>query len=273
MTKIFMSYSRADSKIVSRLIGELEAAGYQVWVDRVEIRGGEIWRREIVNAVDTSDVMVLVLSNHSIESDNVRRELDLAESGKLRILPIEIEPVTIPPEFRYQLVGIQRINLYKNYDQGLRELLGALGQDLPTLLPQKRSRVHWFLLNRLPGFIKNHRRITAFSAVIVLLALSFGAYWATQIYLPSLNTGDCPPKIGQQVNIPKGINAFSQHDVTVGGITHIFSQRTSVYVIHGKEWGIIVYGTKIGGWWWEVSDTPDGNSLGWVWEGQIEECQ
>jgi hypothetical protein len=91
-------------------------------------------------------------------------------------------------------------------------------------------------------------------------------------WLP-LKTGDCPPIIGQQVHIPEGINAWSQHDVTVGGITRTFNRQTPVYIIGGREWGIIVYDTEIGGWWWEISDTANGKSLGWVWEGQIEECR
>ncbi len=139
MAKIFVSYSRSDSATVNRLVGTLEEAGHQVWIDRAGIRGGEIWRHEIVHAIGASEVMVLVLSRHSIESDNVRKELDLGEAGKIRVLPVEIEPVTVPPGLLYQLVGIQHIKLYRDYSGGVNELLNALGQELPSVAGQKES--------------------------------------------------------------------------------------------------------------------------------------
>lgn len=273
MAKIFVSYSRADTKTVNRLIEDLEAVGFQVWVDRSGIRGGEIWRQEIVEAIVTSDAMVLVLSNHSVESDNVRKEVDLAELRKLRILPVEIEPTTITPEFLYQLVGIQRIELFKDYNQGLNQLLGALGQKRPPPPVQPKNRLLKRLLSQPSKFVKRNRRTAAILAVITLFLLSVAGYLGVRRGWLSQETGTCPPIIGQQIHIPEGVHAWEEPRVSDGGVTRTFDRLTPVYIIDGREWGIISYGTEIGGWWWEISVTANGNSLGWVWEGQMEECK
>ena len=126
MAKIFISYSRADSSIVDNLFVKLQSAGHSIWVDRVSIQGGDQWRRQIVSAIETSDVFILVLSPNSIKSKNVRKELDLAEETDIQIIPIEIKPTNIPTEMKYQLVGLQRIDFSSSFDKGYEALLSAI---------------------------------------------------------------------------------------------------------------------------------------------------
>jgi hypothetical protein len=127
MSQIFISYSRSDKSIVDEFINQLEAAGHPVWVDREGIRGGEQWRQQIVEAIEQNDVFLLILSNNSIESDHVRTEVDLAKESKKRIIPVDIQPIVIPTTMKYQLAGLQRINMYSNYEDGFQELLATLG--------------------------------------------------------------------------------------------------------------------------------------------------
>ncbi len=127
MSRIFFSYSRTDKSIVDDLIQRLEAAGHQVWLDRGGIRGGEQWREEIVEAIEGNDAFVLVLSKNSTASDHVRAELDVAKEGRKRIIPIDIQPVVIPSSMKYQLAGLQRINMHADFEHGYQELLLSLG--------------------------------------------------------------------------------------------------------------------------------------------------
>lgn len=127
MSKLFISYSRSDRDTVDQLISQLEAAGHPVWVDREGIRGGEQWRQIIVEAIEKSDAFLLVLSENSITSDHVRAEIDLAKEARKRLIPVNLQPVEVPSTMKYQLAGLQRINLYPDYDKGFQELQEALG--------------------------------------------------------------------------------------------------------------------------------------------------
>ena len=123
----FISYSRIDSKIIDTLMARLRQAGYRVWVDRVGIAGGEHWRQEIVDAIENCTVFILALSPHSVLSENVRKEVDLADSANCPIVPLELQPITnLPAKLKYQLAGIQRINLATNFEIGFRQLLDAI---------------------------------------------------------------------------------------------------------------------------------------------------
>ena len=111
MADIFISYSRKDSEQALALVERLRAAGMGVWIDQRGIEAATSWSNEIVQAVDESKAMLVLLSESSIASDNVVRELSLAFEAKKPIVPIDIETVTLPTQFRYQLAGIQRAQL------------------------------------------------------------------------------------------------------------------------------------------------------------------
>jgi len=116
MSHVFVSYSRRDSETVDNIVARLEAANFTVWIDREDIHGGELWRKAIVEAVDHAYVFVLMLSPYSVASDNVRKEVDLAEGASKPLIPMLLAPADLPAELRYQLAGIQWIDYYSNPD-------------------------------------------------------------------------------------------------------------------------------------------------------------
>ena len=54
-SRIFMSYAREDAKEADRIRAELVAAGYDVWVDTADLRGGDRWRAGIVAGIEQAD--------------------------------------------------------------------------------------------------------------------------------------------------------------------------------------------------------------------------
>src|SRR4051794_31977772 len=97
----FLSYARQDSAASERLVGRLTAAGHRIWIDREGIHGGELWRLQIVKAIESAEVFLLALTPSAVQSDNVRKEVDLAEDAKIRILPVEVAATTIPQSLKY----------------------------------------------------------------------------------------------------------------------------------------------------------------------------
>jgi hypothetical protein len=187
----------------------------------------------------------------------------------LWFIPAQVEICEVPLLWS----AYQFVSFLGDYDNGLKALLAELEQKPPPP-PPPRQPVWRLLLARLSGLFtagRRNRRIAAIWVVIVLLVLSTAAYFLVRSMLPGPKL-DCTQLIGQHVQIKEGINAWSEHDVMVGDITHIFNHLTTVYVIGGPQPGIISYGTQTHGQWWEVSETPNGKSLGWVWVGQIEGC-
>ena len=74
MTQLFISYSRKDIAFARRLAGDLEKAGYAVWWDITDLRGGDDWVRQIPAAIESSQFIVVVLSPNSVASEWVEKE-------------------------------------------------------------------------------------------------------------------------------------------------------------------------------------------------------
>ena len=127
MNEIFFSYSRSDSEFVGQMADELQARGVDVWVDTGEILAGEAWRHSIVEAIRNCKVFIIVLSPNSVASENVTKELTLAEQYDKRVLPLVIENVEIPPGLDYQLAGLQHQTFAEGeYEDNFERLVRAL---------------------------------------------------------------------------------------------------------------------------------------------------
>lgn len=126
MSHVFVSYSRQDHETVDHIVARLNTDGLKIWLDRSAIKGGDLWREEIVEAIDNAYACVLMLSPNSAASDNVRKEVDLAEGANKDLVPTLLVAVELPRRLRYQLAGIQWIEYYRDPEAKYGELLEAL---------------------------------------------------------------------------------------------------------------------------------------------------
>lgn len=109
---VMVSYSSKDRPQVLQLVQRLRSAGVAVWIDHGGIDGAQRWGEEIVNAIEACKTVLLMVSESSVQSDNIAKEVALAwESGK-HFLPLYLEDAKIPKSMAYQLAGIQHIRLF-----------------------------------------------------------------------------------------------------------------------------------------------------------------
>jgi len=124
MPQIFISYSRKDIAFVRKLAGDLETAGYDVWWDLTDLRGGDDWPRMIPAAIESSQYVIVVLSPNSAGSDWVEKEYTQALGLRKKIIPIMLKPSRVP----FPLNTINYVNFVSgDYIDNLNNLLTALG--------------------------------------------------------------------------------------------------------------------------------------------------
>jgi TIR domain len=124
MAQIFISYSRKDIGFVRKLAGDLEKAGYEVWWDLTDLRGGDDWLRVIPAAIESSDHFIVVLSPNSVISDWVKKEYTQALSLRKKIIPLMLVRSSVP----FALNTINYVDFTSDdYAANLKNLLDALG--------------------------------------------------------------------------------------------------------------------------------------------------
>jgi len=132
MPQVFISYSRKDSAFVRKLAGDLEKAGYDVWWDVSDLRGGDDWPRVIPAAIEASQYFLVVLSPNSATSEWVEKEYTQALSWRKKIIPLMLAKSAIP----FSLNTINYVDFTSDdYAASLNNLLKALGYtgELPVV--------------------------------------------------------------------------------------------------------------------------------------------
>jgi TolB-like protein/Flp pilus assembly protein TadD len=122
-----LSYSREDKVRVLDLAAKLRSAGVSLWIDQGSIDGAALWGESIVRALEDAKVLLLMVSPSAVSSHNVAKEVMLTSERKGHILPVHLEPTTIPTSLKYPLAGIQHIEFYQgDPDDNLKAILRSL---------------------------------------------------------------------------------------------------------------------------------------------------
>ncbi len=144
MLTIFLSYSRKDgAEPTSRLREELVRAGFTVWRDIEDMRGGIDWKEQLAKVLHGVDVVLVLLTPESAVSPNVEWEWRTAKSLSKPIVPVLIFPCTVPEEL--QDLHYRDLSNPENYSLGLMGLIGDLSivsrSEIETEKPADKSAV------------------------------------------------------------------------------------------------------------------------------------
>lgn len=107
---IFLSHSHKDKPFVRRLADDLKRRGVRVWVDEAEMLIGDSLISKIGDAIDSMDFVGAVLSEHSVMSAWVTRELEIAlnheiAGRRVKVLPLIVDRCEIPPFLAGKVYG------------------------------------------------------------------------------------------------------------------------------------------------------------------------
>lgn len=104
---IFISHSSLDSETAARMCQALEQDGNYCFLAPRDIRTGYEYAEEIVNGIDSSDLMILILSENSNHSPHVLREVERAVSKSIPIIVYKLSEVHLTKSMEYFLMTHQ----------------------------------------------------------------------------------------------------------------------------------------------------------------------
>jgi hypothetical protein len=134
----FISYSRADSAFAVRLAKDLRSAGYDIWLDQLDIATGSRWDDEVEFALENCKTFMIILSPESLQSQNVKDEIGYAIDAGKEILPVKIKSGEIPFRLRrFQYVDFSQ----RPYADSLEEIKSILPKghnSMSTMQIEKR---------------------------------------------------------------------------------------------------------------------------------------
>lgn len=134
---VFISYSRKNAEIMSRVDRVLRMKGIPTWTDRELIPGTSQWKAAIESAIEGAGAVVVLMSPDAKASEWIDRELEYARMRSIPIIPILIEgdPVSAVP---FELVSSQRLDMSSEdkftagTDQLIKTVLDMMGLKAKT---------------------------------------------------------------------------------------------------------------------------------------------
>ncbi len=127
--EVFLSHSSHDVEVTTRIAETLRNHGIPVWYSATNIRGAQQWQDEIGRALKRCDFFIVLLSNHSIVSEWVKRELSYALNHTQyseKILPVTLEFCDYE-SLSWTLGSFQMVDLMRDYEDGCRSILNTWG--------------------------------------------------------------------------------------------------------------------------------------------------
>ncbi|MBE2192838.1 MAG: toll/interleukin-1 receptor domain-containing protein [Anaerolinea sp.] len=121
MTFVFISYSHADKDHAEMLEIQLQERNFEVWRDN-RILPGDHWESEILKAIKDCGVFVVLMSDNSLQSAYVNKEIDHAVSLGKTIIPVLLSGDPFPKLSEIQYVNAtSQINVTPQFEATIRK--------------------------------------------------------------------------------------------------------------------------------------------------------
>jgi CRP-like cAMP-binding protein len=127
--EVFISYARADAEFAKKLATGLRRLGIAVWLDVYSITAGKSWARQVGDALDRCEVMLLIVSPRSMASENSDDEWNYFLDKKKPVIPAMYEHADV----RYRLNKLQYVDFTTQpFDSALTQLAVAIRGAIAT---------------------------------------------------------------------------------------------------------------------------------------------
>ena len=177
--EVFISFCSKNIRQAMDLWKELKQRGISAWFcqdndlvdpdDSPSIEPGDDYGESIERAIKAAKVFILLLSNDSIESKWVRKELDRAlQRDTCVIIPINLDKVVLNDAFNYRLTDVQQVTAQNPLDRTIRSVAARTERILSGELKEDTS------YPKARAYAKHERRkrFTTRKVLPVLLALA-----------------------------------------------------------------------------------------------------
>ncbi len=177
---VFISYATPDQTIAGMVCQALEQEHISCWIAPRNVPVGEKAFEAIPRGVAGCTVLILILSERSMQSEYVQRELQLGLHHKKVIIPFRIEDVQLDGAVNFMLTGVQWLDAFvppleRHVAALVKRVAGILGAEednAPAVQPvefavqkKKPNSIRWMAIAG-----------TALALFVLCIAGYFGFY-------------------------------------------------------------------------------------------------
>jgi TIR domain len=129
---IFICFSSQDEATAQTVIRFLENRGHKCWISSRDVRPGRNYQEAIVEAIQNAKLMIFLFSESSNNTAEVKKELSLASSFDLPVIPLRLSTTKPNGALLYELATRQWIDAFAEFDAALERMVAAVEESLRT---------------------------------------------------------------------------------------------------------------------------------------------
>jgi len=134
--EVFISHAHKDKDIADAICKKLESAQVSCWMAARDISAGEDRTEATRNAIGSSRVMVLVLSDNANAAPHIEREIAHAFYTRRTIVPIRLANTLPRRDFLFYLGSVRWFNAFS---PSATQHLAALTAHIKSLMPDRTA--------------------------------------------------------------------------------------------------------------------------------------
>lgn len=139
--RVFISHHNSSGRVAGELNEYLESVGFTCWMAPRDIRPGEDWAEAILNGLDRSDILILMVSPEALKSKHVSRELAFALDKGIPVIKFHLPGTDIS---RLESFSKDEQALNVECDKGIQDgfaILKTLLLETETQIRRKKKRL------------------------------------------------------------------------------------------------------------------------------------
>ena len=209
----FVSYASPDASIANDIVGTLEQSGLTCWIAPRDVQPGALYADGIIRAINGCKVLVLILSQYSVASAHVGKEVERASAKRRPIIAVRTDSAVLTPALEYFLSESQWIDIGAEGNQSAyRRLADAIRSLLANPAPPGVQQPAQFAASDLRSTV-HVRREPRFSAAL-WAAIAIGIFIIAYLGIDKFRNSS-HSQVTAQPSVPPSTNAVERSPATM----------------------------------------------------------
>jgi TIR domain len=128
---VFVSHSEKDKAVADAVVARLEAESVSCWVAPRDIVPGADWGESIIDAIESSRIMILIFTQSANASRQIKREVERAVNKGVYVIPFRVDDVPPARSLEYFISTSQWMDAFP---PPLERHLGNLAKTVKSVL-------------------------------------------------------------------------------------------------------------------------------------------
>lgn len=137
---VFVSHSVKDKLVANAIVARLEADSVRCWVAPRDVVPGADWGESIVDAIESSRIMILIFSRNANASPQIKREVERAVDKGVYIIPFRVDDIEPTKSLEYFISTAQWMDAFppplERHLETLAKTIKSILAGAPPLPPE-----------------------------------------------------------------------------------------------------------------------------------------